>query len=517
MIAFIFTLVGILVIGKAAYTMFVKCAYWQAVSERFVRENVTVHPRRGNIFSADGQLLATSLPEYKIYIDFMAVDKDSIEKCKLQSVRDSLLQDKLDSLCHGLARILPGKSVSWYRKRILEGRRRNSRNWLIYPSRISFIDYKEIKELPFFNLGANRSGFHEEEFNECKKPFGSLAARTIGDLYPGKDSARSGLQLGFDTLLRGKDGIVHKQKVRNRYLSIVDVPPVDGVDIKTTIDVRMQDFCEKAIVDKMKEKEVNGEVGIVILMEVKTGDVKAIVNMTRCKDGEYREIRNNAVSNMMEPGSVFKPMSFMVAFEDGKIHMNDRVDVAPGVRIMYGRKMKDHNWRRGGYQMLTVSECLEYSSNIGVSTLIDRYYHKCPERFVDGLYKIGITENLHLDIPGAATPLVRRPKRDGSNWSKTALAWMSIGYETQIPPVSVLNFYNGVANNGRMMRPRFVTAAMRNGEVIQEYPPQVIREHMCSPATLKNIRTCLYRVVSKGLGKKAGSSHFSVSGKTGTA
>lgn len=514
-IAFIFTLIGILIVVKAAYTMFVQREYWKEVRDRFVRENVRVHPKRGNIFSADGELLATSLPEYKIYMDYVASDRDSVKRAKLQMERDSLLDAKLDSVCRGLNRILPDKPTSWYRERILEGRRRGSRNWLLYPKRISYIDYKEIKALPYFNLGPNKSGFHDEEFNECKKPFGSLASRTIGDLYPGKDSARSGLQLAYDTILRGKDGIVHRQKVSNSYIPIVDVPPVDGADIKTTIDVKLQDFCEKAIVDKLKE--IGGEVGVVILMEVKTGDVKAIVNMTRCEDGEYREVRNNAVSNLMEPGSVFKPMSFMVAFEDGKIHMNDHVDVAPGVRMMYGRKMKDHNWRRGGYQVLSVPECLEYSSNVGVSLLIDKYYHNNPQQFVNGLYKIGIPEDLHLDIPGYAVPRIRRPKKDGSNWSKTALAWMSIGYETQVPPISVLNFYNGVANGGRMMRPRFVTEAVRDGEVIHEYEPQVVREQMCSPQALKNIQTCLRWVVSKGLGKKAGSPNFSVSGKTGTA
>jgi len=514
-LAFLFTLAGVGIMVKAAYVMFVQRNYWEAVSDRFVRENVTVQPTRGNIFSADGQLLSTSLPEYKIYLDFVAVNRDTSQQRKCQAKRDSLLDAKIDSLCIGLNRILPGKTVGWYRQRIQEGRERRSRNWLIYPNRISFIDYKEVKNLPFFNLSSNKSGFHVEEFNECKKPFGSLAARTIGDLYPGKDSARSGLQLAYDTLLRGKSGIVHRQKVRNRFLPIVDVAPVDGADIVTTLDVKMQDFCEKAIIDKLKE--VDGKVGIVILMEVKTGDVKAIVNMTRCADGQYREVRNNAVSNLMEPGSVFKPMSFMVAFEDNKIKMTDCINAEGGVKMMYGRKMKDHNWRRGGYHTLTVPECLEYSSNVGVSSLIDRSYHNEPEKFVNGLYKIGVAEDLHLDIPGYTPPRIRRPKKDRSNWSKTALAWMSIGYESQVPPISVLNFYNGVANNGRMMRPRFVTAAMRNGEVIKEYPPQVVREQMCSPRALKNIQTCLEWVVSKGLGKKAGSKNFSVSGKTGTA
>lgn len=514
-IAVLLTLAGLGILFKAAYVMFAERSYWEEVRDRLVADNVELQPLRGNIFSADGQLLATSLPEYKVYIDFVASDRDSVKEKEAQAFRDSLLDVKMDSLCIGLNRILPQKTVGWYHRRIREGRKKRNRHWLIYPYRISFIDYKELKTLPFLCESKNKCGFHVEEFKECKKPFGSLASRTIGDLYPGKDSARFGLQLAYDTLLRGKPGIAHRNKVRNRYVSITDVPPTDGADIVTTIDVRLQDFCEKSIISKLKE--INGKVGIVILMEVKTGDVKAIVNMTRCKDGEYREVRNNAVSNLMEPGSVFKPMSFMVAFDDHKIKMSDCINVEGGVKMMYGRKMRDHNWRRGGYQTLTVPECLEYSSNVGVSVLIDRAYHNQPENFVNGLYRIGVAENLHLDIPGYTKPRIRHPKKNGSNWSKTALAWMSIGYESQVPPISVLNFYNGVANNGRMMRPRFVTAAMRKGEVVQEFPPQVVREQMCSPQALKDIQTCLHWVVSKGLGKKAGSKNFSVSGKTGTA
>ena len=514
-LAFIFTLLGVMIIGKAAYIMFVKRTFWTEVSDRFVREGIEVAPKRGNIFSADGQLLATSLPEYKIFMDYKVYDRDSLTRIEAQKKRDSLFLSKIDSLSEGLNRILPDKPTSWYRQRLREGFDKRSRHWLLYPSRISYMDYKEVLKLPFFNLGKIASGFHEETYNETKKPFGSLASRTLGDMYPGKDSARSGLELAYDTILRGKPGIIHRQKVRNRYLDIEDSAPEDGADIVTTLDVKMQDFAEKALVDKLKE--IGGIHGVVLLMEVATGDVKAIVNMSRCADGQYREIKNTAVSNLMEPGSVFKPMSFMVAFDDNKLSMNDRVNVAPGIRVMYNRKMKDHNWHRGGYGVLTVPECLEYSSNIGVSVLIDKIYHNHPEKFVDGLYRIGIAEDLHLDIPGYARPRIRRPLPDHSNWSNTALPWMSIGYETQVPPISVLNFYNGVANGGRMMRPRFVTCAMRNGEVIQEYPPQVIREHMCSPQALKNIQTCLRWVVSKGLGKKAGSRNFSVSGKTGTA
>ena len=505
-------LIGI--VGKAAYTMFAERDYWEEVDDRFIREGVEIKPMRGDILADDGQVLATSLPKYRLFVDYVIVEKDSARRDKLQAEYDSIFDSKVDSLAEGLSRVFPDKTKMWFKSRLLQGKIERKRHWSVYPRQVSFIEYMEVRKLPFFNMGT-RSGFHTEKYMQTKKPFGSLASSTIGGLWPQKDSARYGLQLAFDSLLRGKPGMVHRKKVRNRYVEIVDQPAEDGLDIKTTINVNLQDFAEKTLADKLKE--VNGKGGVVVLMEVKTGDVKAIVNLERQEDGSFMDVGSRAVSSLMEPGSVFKPMSFMVAFNDGKIKMTDRTDTGNGQKKMYGRWLRDHNWYRGGYGVLTVPECLEYSSNVGVGGLIDKYYHDEPEKFVDGLYKIGIAEDLHLDIPGYAAPRIRRPKPDGSNWSNTALAWMSIGYESQVPPISVLNFYNGVANNGRMVRPRLVTQALRNGEVVKEFPVQVVREQMCSASALENIQTSLEWVVSKGLGRKAGSKHFKVSGKTGTA
>lgn len=497
-------LVGVAIVVKAGFTMFAERQYWKDVADRFVKENVTVKPNRGNIISADGKLMASSLPEYRIYMDFKAGGEK----------KDTMLVNHMNEICEGLHKIFPDKSAAEFKKHLQKGRKIGSRNYLIYPKRISYIQYKEAKRLPVFNMSKYKGGFHELAYNQRKKPFGSLATRTLGDLFADTaQGAKNGLELSFDTILKGKDGITHRQKVMNKYLNIVDIPPVDGYDIVTSIDVGMQDIAEKALVDKLKEIDAN--VGVALLMEVATGDVKAIVNMTKCNDGVYREIRNNAISDMMEPGSVFKTASLMVALEDGVISMNDGVDTGNGVMMMHGRPMKDHNWRRGGYQYLTLEQILMYSSNIGVSYLIDKHYFNNPDKFVEGIYRIGLNRKLHLDIPGEGTPNIRRPK-DG-RWSKTALAWMSIGYETQVPPMNVLTFYNAIANNGVMVRPRFVKAVMKNGEIVRELPTEVLNPAICSPNTLKQIQDMLEAVVSKGLGKKAGSPQFHVSGKTGTA
>ena len=508
-------LIGVAIVVKAGITMFAERQYWQDVADRFVKENVTVKPNRGNIISSDGKLMASSLPEYRIYMDFMSGEKDEKRRKKDQARRDSILTANMDSICIGLHKIFPDKSAAQFKAHLKKGRQAKSRNYLIYPKRISYIQYKEVKRLPVFCLNRYKGGFKELAYNQRKKPFGSLAARTLGDVYADTaKGARNGIELAFDTILKGRDGLTHRQKVMNKYLNIVDVPPVDGCDLISTIDVGMQDICEKALVDKLKE--LNAFVGVVVLMEVATGEVKAIVNMTKGKDGNYYEMRNNAISDMLEPGSTFKTASIMVALEDGKITPDYVVDTGNGQMPMHGRVMKDWNWRRGGYGKLTVTEILEVSSNVGTSYIIDHFYGSNPQKYIDGLRRMSIDQPLHLQIAGEGKPNIRGPK-ERSYFSKTALPWMSIGYETQVPPLNILTFYNAIANNGVSIRPKFVKAAVKDGEIVKEYPTEVINPKICSDKTLAQIREILQKVVGEGLAKPAGSKQFHVSGKTGTA
>ncbi len=514
-IAILMTLVSLMVLGKAAYIMTAKRDYWMKVADRVKKDSVRVEPARGNILSCDGQLLASSLPEFKIYMDFKQLH---------DAGNDSLWTAKLDSITKGLNEIFPEKSSAEFKAHLEQGRKEMKRHWPIWPRRIDYNTYSEVKQLPVFRLSKLQSGFHEDELNARERPYGSLAGRTVGDMFAAKDEGRTprcGLELSYDSLLRGTNGIVHRRKVLNKFLDIMDTPPIDGCDIVTTIDVGMQDLAERAVIDELQE--INGNVGVAIVMEVATGDVKAIVNMEKCVDGKYREIKNHAVSDLLEPGSVFKAVSIMTALEDGMCDTNKVVDTGGGVWPMYGRDMKDHNWRRGGYGVMTLPKTLKVSSNIGVSRIIDEYYHNDPEKFVRGVYRSGITADLHIPIVGASPAKVRMPKKNKRgewvNWSNTALPWMSIGYETQVPPISTLAFYNAIANGGRMMQPRFVKAAIKNGEVVEEFPPQVVKGHeqIASPKVIKDMQEMLVKVVSEGLGKKAGSTSFQVAGKTGTA
>lgn len=510
-LAILMTLVAITVVGKTLYIMTAKRAFWEEVADRVKVDSLKTLPIRGNILSCDGQLMASSLPQYNIFMDFVALR---------EAKKDTLFEQKLDSICMGLNAIFPDRSAEEFKKHLMEGFEKNKRHWPIWNRRINYSTFSEVKSLPVFNLSKNQSGFHWDEHNARKLAYGSLAGRTIGKMYGAKDTAQCGLELSYDSLLRGEEGIRHRRKVLNKYLDIVDTPPVNGADIVTTIDVSMQDLAERALLKELRL--INANVGVAIVMEVKTGDVKAIVNMTKCADDDYHEIKNHAISDLLEPGSVFKTASIMVALDDGVVDTTYRVETAGGVWPMYGREMKDHNWRRGGYGMLTLPQTLMVSSNIGVSRIIDDHYHNTPEKYVQGIYRLGLADDLHIPLQGASPARIRMPKKDARgkqyvNWSKTTLPWMSIGYETQVPPISTLTFYNAIANGGKMMAPRFVKAVMKDGVVIKEFEPVVLRERIAKETTIKKITTILEHVVSQGLGKKAGSQSFLVAGKTGTA
>ena len=532
-IAIVMTLLAFAVVGKAMYIMTAEHDYWEKVAKRVKNDSVSVKPNRGNILSCDGQLMASSLPEFKMYMDFQALE---------ESKTDTLWDQKIDTICLMLSQIFPEKSANEFKKHLDEGRqqvqkngKKGSRHWPIVKRRVDFNTLAEVRSIPIFDIPFNteqttsdgfivkasyRSGFSIEEYNSRLRPHGSLAGRTIGDLYKGKDSARYGLELSYDSILRGENGIIHRRKVLNKWLDITDMPPVDGADIVTTIDVGIQDLAERAVIDELKL--IGGDVGVAIVMEVETGDIKAIVNMESCGNGQYREMKNRAVSDLLEPGSVFKTASIMVCLDDGKCDTTKRVETASGIWTMYGRPMKDHNYHKGGYGTLTLPQTLHYSSNIGVSRIVDEYYHNQPEKFVEGIYRTGLADNLQIPLMGSSPARIRMPQKDKTgrhwaNWSNTALPWMSIGYESQVPPISTLTFYNAIANNGRMMRPRFVKQVVKNGEVINEYPPVVLREHIAKPQTIKKIQPILEQVVSIGTGKNARSKSFKVAGKTGTA
>ena len=521
LVVLLMSIAGICALGKAIYTMTIGRERWVSMKSILVKEGRTLPAKRGNILAADGSILAASLPEYKIFIDFMSSEKDSLAKIKDQKLRDSILTHKVDTICEVMHEVFPDIIPDSLKAHLLRGRKLERRYWPVYVNKvtklklgpyqnrqISYIEYSKIRTLPLFNRKSSTT-FLKVDLR--RRPYGEMANRTIGYF---KDSARYGLELAFDSILRGKPGLYHRHKVMDSYIDIVDQQAEDGYDIQTTLDVGLQQIVEKALRRQLDENVCTS--ALCVLMEVETGDVKAICNLTRHADGSHHEDTPLAITDLYEPGAVFKPQSFLVAFDDGKISMNNHVDTGNGIYKFGRAAMKDHNWKNGGYGVLSVPMIIANSSNIGVSRLIDSNYGGNPRAFVDGLYRIGSAEDLQVPIPGYQKPRIRRPG-EGRYWARTTLPWMSIGYEVQVTPINTVTMYNGIANNGRLMRPRFVKAIMRDGVVVRELPPVVLREHMAKPEAIRNIQICLETVVTDGVGKKARSKRFGVAGKTGTA
>lgn len=519
----VFVVIALVIFVRAASLMFgSNHDYWMQVNRKFQKENIVLKAKRGNILAGDGEVLATTLPEYRIYLDFMSWDPDSVGRVRDQLLRDRMLFLKLDSVCSEMHRLLPDIDPVAYKDYLLEGRRRNHHRWPLYPKRITYVQYKKVQELPLLGLSkAKGGGLVHDEFFRRRNPYGLLAHSTIGSYDEERDSLRSGFEARFDSCLRGKPGKAHKEKVMNRYVQVVDSMPTEGCDVVTTFDVTMQDLVEHTLRSHLQKE--NADLGLCVLMDVKTGDVKAMSSQKRGRDGVYREGENRACTSRREPGSVFKPMSFMVAMDDGEITMTDGVNVGKGVHRFGDQDMHDSNWRNGGSKRrLSVTEIIKLSSNVGVSVLINNHYAKKPEKFVEGLDRIGVRADLHIPVQGYKAPYIRYPRK--GDWSATTLPWMSVGYETNIPPIQTLAFYNGVANDGKMVQPRLVKEIRRGDEIVEEFPvkyviPDSRNNMMCSPSTLKNIRTCLEAVVQPQgcTGAAAYSEHFPIAGKTGTA
>lgn len=539
-------LAGIIILGSAIKTMVTKRDYWEEVRKQFTTTDIVDPAIRGNIYDCKNRLLVGSVPEYRICMDFLVIDKDEKQRASAQAYRDSVFLACRDTLAAGLHEIFPDYTAEFFLQRLNEGFERKKNGWSILPKHMaSYIEFQECKKLPLFCEKAYKGGFHGDEVMKRKKPYGSLASRTLGSLkdisigekgeiltdeqirdsakrskshvkVKTKVVAKNGIELAYDTILKGTDGVKHNSKVRNARVDFIDKAPINGHDLMVTIDVDIQDIAEKALMAQLKSLGPNAEMGCVIVMEAKTGDVKAMVNLGRDDSGNYAEIMNYAISERSEPGSTFKTASIMAAIEDGKVDTGDVWNIYGGIYNFYGKSMIDAS---RGHSTLSVKRIMEKSSNVGVSRIITESYGKNPQAFIDALKREGAGIPLGIKLEGAREPIMKTDPNDKENWWKTTLPWMSIGYESLLPPISTCTFYNGIANNGKLMKPRFVKAEMQDGKVIREFPTEVLREQMCSPQTLQKIREVLENVVSArgGTGKKARCEKFRVAGKTGTA
>ena len=505
---------------------------WKEVGEKetVIRDRVIL-PKRGNIYTHDYKLLASTEPIYSIYMDFWA---DGIKK-------DTLMK-YVGDLSISLAEKFPDRSASQYKnvilngwdlrereaKKIAENRAKGIEERVTLRSRyvkiirrdINYIELKEIRTFPFWNQRSNRSGLIAEERNARKKSFGNLATRTVGSVYKDiEKGGASGLELKYDSLLQGVSGVKYRQKIQGKWMDVMEEPAKEGWDIVTTLDADIQDISERALRDKLMETEA--ESGTAIIMEVKSGEIKGIVNLDRLSNGSYAEGNPNAFSYMNEPGSTFKTVTTMIALDDGVIVPTDSFYVGNGLYQYNKRWVRDHYWRRGqdrGY--LTVGEGMEMSSNVVMSKIVLKGYENKPEKFIDGIDRIGLRKQLKWDVPLSGiegTSSIRYPNDKDNYWSKTTLPWMSFGYETQIPPIYLLMFYNGIANGGKMIKPFIAKQFVENGKVVMNVEAEVVNPKICKDTTLEEIQEMLKSVVVNGTAKVVGSDYFDIAGKTGTA
>jgi cell division protein FtsI (penicillin-binding protein 3) len=514
MIAVVLVVFAVFIFAKACKISLVDGNRWRELGEKQINPNVPVPALRGDIFSCDGKLMATTEEYYRLYIDFMA-----------EGIKEDTLRKYVRPLSVELSKMFPYRSASQYETHILRGwntRSPRNRAYRLMKDSVDLIQLKAIRKMPFFNKGRNASGlYHSKPLLKRTKPYGTLASRTIGDIYadtdPTRKAGKNGLELQYDALLKGESGTSTRRKVNGKWINILDIKPVDGKDVVSTIDIDIQDITEKALLHKLQA--IDAESGTAIVMETATGEIKAITNMGRIREGLWREVQNYAVSDLSEPGSTFKVVSMLVALEDDVVQPDDLVDTGNGTVMVAGRELRDHNANRGGYGLITAAKSIRYSSNIGVAKLIEQAYAKNPDKYVEGIYRIGFHEDMHLEIPGYGVPRIRHPKDKERYWSLTTLPWMSFGYETQVPPIYMLSFFNALANNGKLVKPMFVREIRNNAGTIEKKKTEVINSRICSTKTLTHLRQMLDDVVncSDGTGRPAHSDKVRIAGKTGTA
>lgn len=443
-------------------------------------------------------LLATSVSEYTIYMDLVPID-------------DHVFEENVGALSKELAALL-GKSSKHFENKLRSAKARKKRYYLIARN-VGYTDYLKMKQFPIFNLGMYKGGFIAEQKTIRKHPIGKIAERTIGyDDYRGE----AGIEGAFATYIAGKNGLRWKQKIaRGRWKPISDVnekEPIDGRDIITTLDVNIQDIAHHALLRQLEYFEADH--GCAVVMEVSTGEIKAIANLGRTSKGKYYEKRNYAIWERHEPGSTFKLASLLAALDDKIIDTSTMVDTKKGKIFIHNKKVEDS--KKGGYGKISAARAFEVSSNVGIVKLIRKAYDKNPQKFIDKIASYGFTKPIGFPIKGEGIPYIPTPS-DKNSWSKISLEWMSWGYGISVTPMQILMFYNAVANNGVMVKPRFIKELRNQEQVEITFETEVINKAIARPETLKKIKRVMENVVKKGTASDLYSPDFSMAGKTGTA
>jgi cell division protein FtsI (penicillin-binding protein 3) len=497
----VIALLAVALLVRILILQYVQRGKWANMSERYVFKTAEMPANRGDILTSDGRLLASSVPYYTIYMD-----------TRSSGMASSTFSNGISGLSTGLSRLFGERTAAGWKSVITEARRKGDRYFLIH-RKVDYETLKKLKELPIFREGRYRGGMVAQAENRRILPNSELASRTIGYLNLGNEGNEVGVEGAFDKDLAGKNGVAVRQRLTGGDWITVEGPNSvdsrDGNDVVTTLDLDLQDVASSALLTQLRKN--NADHGCAVLMEVSTGNIKAIANLGLQDDGDYHETYNFAIGESMEPGSTFKLPSLMAAIEDGVIDTGDFVDTGTGTVKFYNHIIRDTK----EHGRLTVNQVFEASSNVGTSKLIYEHYKDNPKDFVNRLYAMRLNKPLDIQLKGEGEPLIRYP--GDRLWSGLTLPMMSHGYEVLLTPLQILTFYNAVANDGKMMRPLFVTAIMRNGRVIKSFEPEAIINSIASRTTIRKAKKMMEGVVENGTAMNLRNTNYRIAGKTGTA
>lgn len=502
-VALVILIMAIAITVKLTNIQWVKGDYYRKLAKDRTVKSFVIPSNKGNVYSIDGSLLATSIPKYTIRFDAVAP-------------KDELFDTRIDSLADSLSYVL--KKPSNYYQMLLRKARSTKNRYTFIADNLSYTDYVKIKSFPLFNKGANKGGIIIEQKSVREHPMGKIAERTIG--YERKDEQGNLRQVGiegaFGKYLNGTDGRILKQKIaKGQWKPIRDVneiDPKDGYDVISTIDVYVQDIAHHALLESLQKN--NAEHGCVVVMETKTGQIRAISNLGKDpKSGNYYETINYAVSESHEPGSTFKLVDLIALLDDNKVDTSKVYDSRGGVVTYRGKRVVDSH--EGGYGKISLGQGFEKSSNTIMVQAVYENYNSNPQQFVDRINNMGLNKPLGLPFKGEGKPKIPQPS--DASWSAISLPWMAFGYGVSVTPLQTLTLYNAIANNGEMVKPLFVSEIKEWNKTIKKYNKQVINPKICSNNTVNKVKALLENVVKKGTGEKLYSKDFSMAGKTGTA
>ncbi len=499
-IAFLFVvLFGAAVVGKVAHIQWVEGEAWANVSEQITFDYKKIKATRGNIYSDNGSLLATSLPFYKVAFD-------------PRLAKDRIFKEGIDSLSFLLSRFYKDKPATEYKRTILDARATNKQYIVLNRKQINYQAKKEMAQWPVFREGRYGGGVIFEKVDVRYRPFSKLSRRTVG--FVNENGNGAGLEYSFNEALGGQDGEALFQKIAGSTWKPVydarNIKSKDGLDIHTTIDINLQDVAETSLYRAMEKHQADE--GTVVVMEVETGHIKAISNLTH-EGNSYYEKLNHAVGGLYEPGSTFKLVTMMALLEESDIRLADSIATGNGEYTFYKNKVRDHH--EGGFGTITIRQAFELSSNVAMAKLLDQHFGLKPSRFMSYIDELALSKPLDLQIEGEGNPKITRPTEKG--WSGITLPWMAYGYGFEITPLHTLALYNAVANKGKMISPMFVTAISTADRVTKQFHTEVIADKICSSKTLLQLKQLLEGVVQNGTASNLKDSHYRIAGKTGTA